>query len=77
VDSEGNTTELGELIADDKILDLDVWLDTKAFLRGCPQRLIAIAERTTDGQTLPVADRKFLWKYRKHEQKELALGVTN
>jgi DNA-directed RNA polymerase specialized sigma24 family protein len=75
LDSEGNTTELGELIADDKAIDVDAWLDTKTFLQGCPQRLIAIAERTSQGQSLPVADRKYLWKWRKREQ--LALGVTN
>ncbi len=57
MDSEGNTTELGELIADDKAIDLDEWLDIKTFLSGCPQRLIAIAERTTEGQALTVAER--------------------
>jgi hypothetical protein len=77
VDSEGNTTELGELITDDKALDLDAWLDVKTFLRGCPQRLIAIAQRTTEGHALPVADRKYLWKWRKQEQRELPIGVTN
>lgn len=28
VDNEGNLTELGELIADDRAIDLDAWLDT-------------------------------------------------
>lgn len=77
IDTEGNTTELGELIADDKALDLDVWLDIKTFLKGCPPRLLAIAERTSQGQPLPVADRKYLWKWRNREQRQLALGVTN
>jgi hypothetical protein len=36
-DSEGNITELGELITDDKAIDLDAWLDAKTFLLGCPQ----------------------------------------
>ena len=26
IDSEGNLTELGELIADDKAIDLDAWV---------------------------------------------------
>ena len=43
-DSEGNITELGELIADDHAIDLDAWLDAKTFKLGCPKRLIAIAE---------------------------------
>jgi len=32
IDSEGHTTELGELIADDKTLDLDAWVDFRDFL---------------------------------------------
>jgi len=73
-DSEGNITELGELIADDKAIDLDAWIDSKTFLLGCPQRLIAIALKMTEGQALTVADRKYLWKWRKREQKTLIEG---
>jgi hypothetical protein len=43
LDDEGNLTELGELIADDKAIDLDAWLDAKTFLAGCPKRLLDIA----------------------------------
>ena len=71
VDSEGNLTELGELIADDKAIDLDQWLDSKTFVRGCSQRLIGIALNIRQGQALTVADRKYLWKWRKREQKTL------
>jgi DNA-directed RNA polymerase specialized sigma24 family protein len=74
VDSEGNTTELGELIADDKALDLDAWLDVKTFLRGCPQRLIAIAEKTNEGQSLTNRERQYLWYFRQKEQKVLSLS---
>jgi hypothetical protein len=75
-DSEGNITELGELIADDKAIDLADWLDKKTFLLGCPQRLIGIAHKINEGQALTVADRKYLWKWRKREQKTLIKGVT-
>jgi len=34
VDSEGNITELGELVADDTAIDLDQWLDARAYLLG-------------------------------------------
>jgi len=68
-DGDGHLTELGDLIADDKALDLDAWLDDKTFLLGCPQRLIAIAEKLNDNQVLTVADRKYLCKWRKREQK--------
>jgi len=70
-DSEGNLTELGELIADDKAVDLDVWLDAKAFKQGCPQRLIDIAEKLDRGESLDGKGRKYLCKWRKREQKRL------
>jgi len=72
-DSEGNLTELGELIADDKAIDLDAWLDAKTFLSGCPQRLIEIAHKITSGQKLTATDSQYLWRYRKREQKPLIL----
>ena len=71
IDSEGNVTELGELIADDKALDLDAWLDIRTFLLGCPQRLIAIAQKRLDGIPLNNAEMKYLCKWRKREQKKL------
>ncbi|MFC2032358.1 hypothetical protein ACFLUS_03215 [Chloroflexota bacterium] len=45
IDSEGHTTELGELIADDKSLDLGTWLDAKTFKLTFPQRLLLIADK--------------------------------
>jgi len=49
VDSEGNITELGELIADDKAIDLEVWLDKSTFLLGFPARLVEIAQKRVSG----------------------------
>jgi len=74
VDSEGNVTELGELIADDKAIDLDQWLDINTFLAGCPSRLIGIAEKRLDGQALNNKDHQYLWYWRKREQKSLILS---
>ena len=71
IDTEGNTTELGELIADDKALDLADWVDQRTFLQGCPQRLITIAERKRDGQTLSDYERLYLHRFRKREQQRL------
>jgi len=71
VDTEGNATELGELIADDKALDLADWVDQRTFLQGCPQRLITIAERKRDGQTLSDYERLYLHRFRKREQQRL------
>lgn len=74
IDSEGNITELGELIADDKAIDLDAWLDDKAFLLGCPQRLIGIVHKVRQGQALTAKERQYLWYWRKREQKTLDLS---
>jgi hypothetical protein len=70
-DDNGNLTELGELIADDRAIDLDAWLDAKTFLRGCPQRLIGIAHKRLKGIPLNNADKLYLGKWRKREQKRL------
>ena len=70
-DGDGNLTELGELIADDHAIDLDAWLDAKTFEQGCPQRLIDIAHKRVNGIALDKADRKYLCKWRRQEQKRL------
>jgi len=72
VGEDGELGELGDLIADDKALDLADWLDIKTFLRGCPQRLIDIAEKRRDGIALNHADRLYLGKWQKRLQKRLA-----
>ena len=71
IDAEGNLTELGELIADDKAIDLAEWLDIKTFLQGCPQRLIAIAQKRSSGIPLDNADKLYLGKWRKKAQQRL------
>ena len=71
IDSEGHTTELGELIADDKAIDLGAWLDARTFLLGFPQRLLAIAHKLNNGDKLTPTDSQYLWRFRKREQKTL------
>jgi hypothetical protein len=68
---EGDTTELMETIADDKALDLDAWLDARTFLLGCPHRLIKVAHKRLNGILLDNADKLYLCKWRKREQKRL------
>jgi DNA-directed RNA polymerase specialized sigma24 family protein len=75
VDTEGNTTELGELIADDKALDLDAWLDARSFLSGYPRRLVEVACRQRDGQALNSKDQKYLWRFRQKTQQKLFQDV--
>ncbi len=71
IDSEGHTTELGELIADDKALDLDAWVDARTFLLGFPQRLLEIAQKLENGEVLTPYERLYLCRFRKREQKVL------
>jgi len=74
IDSEGNITELAELIADDKALDLDEWLDAKTFLIGAPIRLKVIAKKRMKGDALTGAEYKYLTKIRKRYQLSLVEG---
>jgi hypothetical protein len=74
IDDNGNITELGELIADDKVIDLDAWLDAKTFLLNFPKRLIDIAHKIDKGDNLTHADCQYLYKFRKREQINLFKG---
>lgn len=70
-DAEGNVTELGDTIADDRAIDLGAWLDARTFLLSFPQRLIQIAHKITNGDTLTATDSQYLWRFRTREQKRL------
>ena len=74
IDSNGNVTELGELIADDKAIDLDAWLDAQTFLLGFPKRLLDIAHKINNGEALTNKDHQYLWYWRKKEQRPLDLS---
>jgi len=71
VGEDGQISELGDLIADDKALDLADWTDINTFLAGCPQRLIDIAEKIREGKNLDGKDRKYLCKMLKRYQNPL------
>jgi len=68
IDSEGNTTELGELIADDKAIDLDAWVSDSTWEISYPKRLVAIAYNLKAGIPLDNRDRSYLKRVRKNEQ---------
>jgi DNA-directed RNA polymerase specialized sigma24 family protein len=70
-DSDGHLTELGELIADDKALNLAEWMDINTFLLGCPQRLIDIAEKIREGIPLKNKEDCYLRRFRRRERKSL------
>jgi len=71
IDSEGNTTELGELIADDKAVDLDAWVSSSTWEIGYPKRLVEIAYKLKAGIPLANYDMVCLTRYRKRQQKRL------
>ena len=71
LDSEGNLTELGELIADPKSLDLDAWDRDYLWQLGYKPRLVAIALKLHSGEALTNADMIYLCRFRKQEQKRL------
>jgi hypothetical protein len=72
IDGEGNITELAELIADDRALDLEEWLDAKTFLIGAPIRLKQIARKLNKGEALAYPERNYLSRLRKKRQLALA-----
>ena len=73
-DGDGNTTELIETVADDRAIDLDAWLDARTWLLGCPMRLVQIANKIVKGVNLTPTDSRYLYKFRKREQKRLFEG---
>ena len=68
IDNEGNITELAELIADDKALDLEEWLDARTFLIGAPIRLKAIAMKVSKGEKLNQPEHCYLYRLRQKQQ---------
>ena len=76
LDSEGNLTTLGELIADDKALNLDAWVSESTWELGYPKRLVSIAYKLKAGIPLADKDRQYLSRYRRQEQKTLFENVT-
>jgi len=71
LDNEGNITELGELIADPKSLDLDAWDRDYLWQIGYKPRLVAIALKLHSGEALTQVERNYLCRFREREQKKL------
>jgi len=71
VGENGEISELGDLIADNKAIDLDQWLDDKTFLLGFPQRLLDIAQKKADGIPLDAKEKMCLQRFRQRERKRL------
>jgi len=70
-DSEGNLTELGNLIADDTAVDIPQWLEINEQLLHTPDRALSIAGKIQDGEHLTPAESRYLYKVRRKYQKSL------
>jgi len=71
IDSEGNTTELGETIADPDSIDIPVWERSGVWQIGYKVRLVAIALKLDKGEALSNADLLYLSKLRRRGQEKL------
>ena len=70
-DDDGNQIELIDTLADDKAIDLEVWLDRSNWELGFPDRLAQIARKIAYGIALDHKDREYLRRFRRKEQKRL------
>ncbi len=68
IDDDGYIRQLKDTVADDNAIDLDVWLDRKAFLLGCPFRVIELADRKRTGKPLKQFEMNYLSRWRKKAQ---------
>ena len=69
-DSEGNTIELYQTIADDRAIDLEAWVDARVWLRCCPRRLVKIAVKRYKGKLLTGNEQRYLNRYQQKELKK-------
>jgi hypothetical protein len=70
-DGEGNETELCQMLADDKAIDVEAWLDARQWLHRAPPRLVKIAYKKVSGLPLADSEKHYLERFRKNGQKRL------
>jgi DNA-directed RNA polymerase specialized sigma24 family protein len=68
---DGHISELAELIADDKAIDLEAWLDRSLWQLGFPKRLVQIVRKIAYDIPLTKYEQLYLCRFRKREQKRL------
>jgi len=71
VGDDGQISELAELIADDKAIDLEAWLNEATWRLGYPQRLVDIVQKIAYDRPLTNKEHQYLWRLRQKEQKRL------
>jgi len=70
-DQDGNITELGQLIADDRAIDVADWVTVNTWRLGYPARLVEIADKIRQDKALSASDRLYLTRYRRKAQGRL------
>lgn len=75
-DGDGDAVELWQTLADDKALDLEAWQDARRWLLGCPKRLVKIAYKRVQGETLTNKERAYFSRLRAKELKKYQQKVS-
>ena len=75
-DGNGNKTELYQVIADDRAVDLEAWVDAKTWLLGCPKRLVDIAYKKVYGLPLDSKERQYISRYHRQELKKYQISLV-
>ena len=70
-DGNGDSTELHELIADDKAVDLVAMLDARSTLKGYPHKAVKLLYKRYAGYPLDAREQRYLNRFRKRLQKTL------
>ena len=70
-DGNGGSTELHELIADDKAVDLVAMLDARFILKGYPTKAVKLLYKRYAGYSLDKAEQNYFTHFRKKAQKRL------
>jgi hypothetical protein len=73
-DGNGDSTELHEMIADDKAIDVVARLDARLTLQGYPHKFVGIAYKQYAGYPLTNDERAYLYRHRRKAQKRLVLA---
>ena len=72
-DGDGNETELYQMLADDKAIDVEDWLDARLWLYKAPFRLVKIAYKKVAGYHLTKTEQTYLRRQKEKYQKSLAI----
>jgi hypothetical protein len=70
-DEDGEHSEIIEMLADDKAIDIVARLDARRCLQGMPRRIVKIAYKKYAGYQLDGKDRYYLCQFLKKTQKPL------